>query len=109
MIVGTLVTILALALFAGIQCAPADRELIENWRKIRLGMNRDEVERILGLPDYDIKRGSAFPTWAEKSVPDSYYLNHGLLVFTIRRLGPQLLLVYVDEDDCVVFVSNAPT
>lgn len=105
---GSLVTLLAMTIFVGLLSVPAERDLIDNWREIYPGMPYAEVERILGSPSYDMRRpGTGFPEWTEKSVPDDYYVNHRLVVFTIRPMGQRLLLV-LDYNDRVTFVSSIP-
>ena len=108
-VAGSLLTIVALALFAGLLSSGAERQLIDDWRRIQPGMNRDAVLQTLGKPAYDMKLGDGFPAWAETSVPDDYYKSHSLLVFHVPAPGPQLLLVYLDENGNVSFVSSTYT
>ena len=108
-VVGACVAALALAISTDLPYAPARAELIAKWRQIQPGMTRDEAIRALGSPTYDFKPGGGYPEWAQFGSPDAFSKDHGLLVFTIRRMGPQLLLVYVDSDGKVAFVSSTPT
>jgi hypothetical protein len=108
-IAGSLLTIIALTLFAGLLHSRAERHLIDDWRKIQPGMNKESVLQTLGDPAYDMKLGDGFPAWAEKSVPDDYYKTHALLVFYVPGPGPQLLLVYLDGNGGVSFVSSTST
>ncbi|MCA9187480.1 MAG: hypothetical protein R3E01_22525 [Pirellulaceae bacterium] len=107
--VGSVAALVALSLFAGLLCFQSERQLIDQWRKIEPGMERHAVIELLGEPSYDIKLGEDFPGWAEMSIPDDYYQTHGLLVFAVPVPGPQLLLVYFDEDGRVSFVSSTYT
>jgi hypothetical protein len=107
-VVGACVAALALTIWTDLPYAPARAELIAKWRQIQPGMTRDEAIRALGSPAYDFKPGG-YPDWAQVGSPDAFSRDHGLLVFTIRRMGPQLLLVYVDSDGRVAFVSSTPT
>ncbi len=102
-------TIVALSLFAGLLHSRAERQLIDNWRQIQPGMERNAVIELLGEPYYHMAPGVGFPAWAEESIPDDYYESHGLLVFYAPAPGPQLLLVYFDSDDHVSFVSSTHT
>ena len=106
---GSIITLAALTLFAGLLYSRAERQLIDDWRKIQPGMTRATVLELLGPPSHDVKPGHGFPDWATKSVPDDYYELHGLLVFTIPAPGPQLLLIYLDSNDRVSFVSSMYT
>lgn len=108
-IVGSILTLAATTIFAGLLSSPAERQLIENWRKVRPGMEKSAVIELLGEPSYEMKLGEGFPAWAEKSVPPEYYKTHGLLVFTVRMTGPQLLLIFIDAEGCVSFVSSTYT
>jgi hypothetical protein len=108
-VVGACVAALALAISTDLPYAPARAELIAKGRQIQPGMTRDEAIRALGSPTYDFKPGGGYPEWAQFGSPDAFSKDHGLLVFTIRRMGPQLLLVYLNRDDKVVFVSSTST
>ena len=108
-VVGSIITLVSLTLFAGLLYSRAERQLIDDWRKIQPGMTRATVLELLGKPSYDIKLGQGFPNWATQSVPDNYYETHGLLVFTIPAPGPQLLLVYLESNDRLSFVSSIYT
>ena len=108
-IVGACVAALALTIWAELPYAPARADLIAKWREVRPGMSRDEVIRTLGSPAYDFKPGEGYPDWAKFGSADTFCLDHGLLVFTITGIGPQLLLVYVDRADKVAFVTSVPT
>ena len=108
-VAGSIITLVILTLFGGLLYSRAERQLIDDWRKIHPGMTRASVLEVLGKPSYDMNPGHGFPEWANKSVPDNYYETHGLLVFTIPAPGPQLLLVYFDSSDCVSFVSSIYT
>ena len=108
-VAGSFITLAALTIVFRLPYAAAERELIDKWRQVHPGMPCAEVVRILGTPSEEWKPGTGFPDWAQKSVPEDYYLNHGLLLFTIMRMGPQLLLVYFDENNRVAFVSSTWT
>ena len=108
-IVGALVTGITLTLFSGLLFISAERQLIEDWRKIQPGMERTTVEQILGAPSYDFEIGQGFGPWPHDSLPADYDSNHGLLVFVTGLPGPQVLLVYMDEKNCVSFVSSTTT
>jgi hypothetical protein len=108
-VVGACVAALALTLGTELPYAPGKTELIAKWRLVRPGMSRDEVIRALGSPTYDFKPGEGYPDWAKFGSADTFYEDHGLLVFTITRMGPQLLLIYVDRANRVAFVSSVPT
>lgn len=109
LVIGALVTLLVLTLFGGLFYARAKGQLIDQWRQVKPGMERETVVKLIGEPTYDMKLGEGFPSWAEVSVPDDYYQTHGLLVFLVRGPGPQLLLVFLDADDRVSFVSSTYT
>ena len=87
----------------------ANSELIANWRSIEPGVSIAEVESRLGKPSSVFPLGQGFPEWAEESVPDDFYKNHGLVTYVTPRIRPQVLLVYFDEDENVVYVSSVPT
>ena len=107
-VVGACVAALALTIWTDLPYATARAGLIAKWRQVHPGMTRDEAIRALGAPTYDFKPG-CYPEWAQVGSPDAFRKDHGLLVFTITGMGPQLLLVYVDSDGRVVFVSSIPT
>ena len=107
--IGTLIGAAIAVFFGGMLGAGAERRLIDEWRKIRPGMTLDEVKSQLGEPSGQYPIGKGFPEWAERSVPDDYYQNHGLLTFVIPMIRPQVLLIYYDGADRVVFVSSVPT
>ena len=107
LVVGSLVTIVSLSLFTGLLSARAERHLIADWRLVKPGMERKEVIDMLGKPSLALNVGDGFPYWAERSVPADYSETHGLVVFALPTLpGPQLLLVYLDKEDRVSFVSS---
>ncbi len=108
-VLGACVAALALTIWADLPYAPARAELIAKWRQIRPGMTRNETIHVLGSPTFDFKPGGGYPEWAQLGSPDAFSKDHGLLVFTIARMGPQLLLVYLNRDDKVVFVSSTST
>jgi hypothetical protein len=83
--------------------------LIEDWRKIQPGMTVEKVESLLGKPNSQFSPGDGYPEFGQRSVPDDYFKNHGLLAYVIPTIEPQVLLIYYDDDDRVVFVSSAPT
>lgn len=108
-LLGTLTVLAVLTLFGGLLYAPAKRELIENWRKIQPGMSTVEVESILGPPNYSFNSGERFPPWASENVPHDYWHGHGLIAYTINRPGPQILIIYTDDNQNVTFVSSVST
>ena len=72
-------------------------------------MERATITEFLGEPYYDMKLGEGFPAWVEKSVPKDYDKTHGLLVYYVPAPGPQLLLVYLNAEGRVSFVSSTDT
>jgi|GEM_PF-3319980 hypothetical protein len=88
---------------------PVERQLIDDWRKIRPGNLVTEVQTILGEPNGRFPLGDSFPKWAEQSVPKDFYKSHGLVTYVIMGIGPQVLLIYFDEQNRVVFVSSTST
>lgn len=72
-------------------------------------MTLDEVTAVLGKPNAKIPVGQGFPEWAERSVPSDYFKQHGLLTYVVPMIAPQVLLIYYDSEDRVVFVSSVPT
>tara|TARA_B110000495_G_scaffold182009_1_gene177198 strand:- start:1604 stop:1954 length:351 start_codon:yes stop_codon:yes gene_type:complete len=108
-VIGALVVAVFAVLIGGVLGAGTERRLIDDWRKIQPGMTLDDVKSELGEPSGHFPIGQGFPEWAERSVPNDYFENHGLLTYVIPLIGPQVLLIYYDSDDRVVFVSSVPT
>lgn len=108
-IIGSLLTLIAMMVSSDLFYAQTKYKLIDQWRQVEVGMERKSVIKLLGEPGYDIKPGDGFPTWAEDPVPGDYSATHGLLVFIVDGPGPQLLLVYLDTDGRVSFVSSTHT
>jgi hypothetical protein len=88
---------------------PAERQLIDDWRKIQPGMLVTEVQSLLGESSGRFPRGDSLPLWAEQSVPKDFSQSHGLVTYVIGGIGPQVLLIYFDEQNRVVFVSSTTT
>jgi len=108
-VLGACVAALALTIWADLPSAPARAELIAKWGQLRPGMTRNDTVHALRSPPFDFKPDGGYPEWAQLGSPGAFSMDHGLLVFTITRMGPQLLLVYLDRDDKVVFVSSTST
>ena len=106
---GILSTSIVLVVFADVQNTRSERQLIEHWRQLQPGQTRTEVIECLGKPLYEFAPGEEFPEWAQASVTNDYNTSHGLLVFITQTPGPQLLLVFVDTNNQVSFVSSVPT
>jgi hypothetical protein len=107
--IGALVATLLVVLYGGLLNAAADRQLIEAWRKIQPGMPLADAKSELGEPSGQYPLGQGFPEWAQRSVPDDFSKSHGLLTYVIPVLTPQVLLIYYDSDERVVFVSSVPS
>ena len=108
-VIGALVVAVLAVLFSGVLGVHTERRLIEDWRKIQAGMTLDDVKSELGEPSGQFPIGQGFPEWAERSVPNDFFEKHGLVTYVIPVIGPQVLLIYYDSDDRVVFVSSVPT
>lgn len=106
---GAVITLIALVLLAQSMFSASDRELIGAWRSVRVGMTVNQVQAELGEPSYSFEAGEGFSGWAQQGVPDGYDQDHGLLVYRMGFPGPQLLLIYLDAEGQVVFVSSAVT
>jgi hypothetical protein len=83
--------------------------LIDAWRKVEPGMDIDEVDVRLGAPAYDFAAGEGWPAWATVAAPEEVRRQHGLRVFMVAGMGPQLLLVIYDDAGHVFFVTSRPT
>jgi len=108
-VMGIVVAALFVLVYSGLLRQPAERRLIDDWRKIQPGMLVTEVQTILGEPNGRFPLGDSFPNWAEQSVPNDFYQSHGLVTYVIGGIGPQVLLIYFDEQNRVVFVSSTST
>lgn len=107
---GAVTATLSLLLFSGVLFYPAQKELIDKSRLVKLDMPINEVKEILADDGVTHKYGGGFPEWAKRSVPEDYSENHGLITFTTRKgFGPQLLLVYFDERNRVTFITSTDT
>ena len=103
---GSCLTLVALAIFAGLFHSRAERQLIDEWRRIGPGMNREAVMQRLREPSYAFEPGEANHTWSQPSIPAEYFTIHDLLVFSVPGPGPHLLLVFFDANSRVSFVSR---
>ncbi len=86
-----------------------ERKLIEQWRRIAPGMNSAEVETLLGEPKYRFETGKTWPHYGGPRFPEEFQSNHGLSVYYVGGVGPQLLLVIDDAEGRVAFVTSAST
>lgn len=107
--IGLVLATLLAVLFGIMLGVRAEHQLIEDWRKVQPGMTLDEVKSLFGEPSGQFPVGDGFPEWAERSVPDDYFENHGLITYVSPKIPPQVLLIYFDHDERVVFVSSVPT
>lgn len=108
-VAGVVAATLVLVSFSSAFRQSSEHRLIEDWRKIRPGMRIAEVQQVLGEPSGQFPLGQPYPEWGGCSVPKDFYLKRGLMTYVVPLLAPQVLLIYYDEDDRVVFVSSVPT
>lgn len=83
--------------------------LIEKWREVEYGEQKQSVLQTLGDPYYEFAAGEGIPSWAYKSVPQGYHFNHELIVYYCSGNGPQLLLIFFDREGFVTFVTSTST
>lgn len=105
---GSTATIVCLVLFGGLLYSPAQNRLVDTWRKVKPGMSRAEIVEWCGVPSHDFPILREAPAWARETVSEHYGNEWKLLVFTIQGPGPQLLLVFLDQQDRVSFVASVP-
>lgn len=105
---GVLVASLTFVIFSGAVFFPAQNELVEKWQSIDAGMTVNEAIEILGSPDQTYQPNE-LPSWAMRQVSTAYAEKHGILTYSIGTFGPNILLVFFDEDQEVTFVTSTFT
>src|SRR6185503_16910195 len=96
---------LLLAAFAGLQWLEANSAttLLETARRIRPHATASEVKQMLGPATYTFQSPD-FPPWLEASAVGG--VKQGtVLVYTINRFHPKLLIIHLLPDSGVQFVT----
>ena len=109
LILMSFLAVILAACIAGLQYLDAQsaNTLLENVRKIRPHATIDEVSQLLGSPSYTFDAPS-FPPWLQKSAIGQ--VTEGIvLVYTIHRYHPSLLIIHLLPSSGVQFVIWEPT
>jgi hypothetical protein len=109
LIIATTCVSLMLVAFSGLLWLEANstRTLLNTARLIRPHASASEVTQVLGPADYSIQAPD-FPPWLQKSAVGGAKQGT-VLVYTISRFQPKLLIIHLLPDSGVQFVTWEPT